>query len=140
MTDPALPGPSTGDAETGRLRQVVEHLLPIETLWDATRLLLKVEGYKVLIASSVAEVRKCVREHPGIELLITDYHLRDGETGMEVILLLRDLIGPASKAILVTGDTSSVVRDLHKDHRLRIARKPIGADELLGMMRSLLAT
>jgi hypothetical protein len=29
---------------------------------------------------------------------------------------------------------------LHKDHRLRIARKPIGADELLGMMRSLLAT
>jgi len=72
--------------------------------------------------------------------LITDYHLRDGETGMEAILLLRDLIGPDSKAILVTGDTSSMVRDLQKDHRLRIARKPIGADELLGMMRSLLAT
>lgn len=106
---------------------------------DATRLLLKVEGYRVLIAGSVAEVRKCVREHPGIELLITDYHLREGETGMEVILLLRDLIGPDSKAILVTGDTSSMVHDLHKDHRLRIARKPIGADELLGMMRSLLA-
>jgi len=107
---------------------------------DATRLLLKVEGYRVLVAGSVAEVRKCVRENPGIELLITDYHLRDGETGMEVILLLRGLIGPDSKAILVTGDTSSMVRDLDKDHRLRIAQKPIGADELLGMMRSLLAT
>jgi len=107
---------------------------------DATRLLLKVEGYRVLVAGSVAEVRKCVRENPGIELLITDYHLRDGETGMEAILLLRDLIGPDSKAIRVTGDTSSMVRDLQKDHRLRIARKPIGADELLGMMRSLLAT
>ena len=31
MRNPALPGPSTGDADTGRVRQVGEHLLPIET-------------------------------------------------------------------------------------------------------------
>ena len=107
---------------------------------EATRLLLKVEGYRVLTAGSVAEVRETVREHPAIELLITDYHLSDGETGVEVVRVLREILGPDLRAILITGDTSSAVRGLLKDEHLRIASKPIKADELLGIMKALLVT
>jgi two-component system, sensor histidine kinase len=106
---------------------------------DATRLLLKVEGYCVLAARSLAEARERIREHPRIDLLITDYHLDDGETGTQVIASLREVLGPDLKAVLVTGDTSSAVRDLQCDSHLRVASKPINADELLASLRALLA-
>ena len=106
--------------------------------FDATRLLLKVEGYRVLVAGSLSEARERIREHPQIDLLVTDYHLNHGETGTQVIASLREALGPHLKAVLVTGDTSSAVRDLWRDSRLRIASKPINADELLAMLKALL--
>src|SRR5262249_23469877 len=105
----------------------------------ATRLLLKVEGYQVLTANTLAEARARATEHPRIELLVTDYHLGNGQTGIQVIAEVRDLVGSSLKAILITGDTSSAIRELKRDHRVRLASKPINADELLGMMKSLLA-
>ena len=107
---------------------------------DATRLLLKVEGYRVLTASSIAEARERVTQHPSIRLLVTDYHLGRGETGTEVIAAVRDLLGSSLKAILVTGDTSYVVRELEHDSQVRVASKPINADQLLAMVKALVAT
>jgi PAS domain S-box-containing protein len=107
---------------------------------DATRMLLKVEGYRVLAAGSLPEARERVREHPQIDLLVTDYHLNDGETGTQVIASLREVLGHELKAVLITGDTSSAVRGLRRDSRLRIASKPINADELLAMLKALLKT
>jgi PAS domain S-box-containing protein len=106
---------------------------------DATRMLLKVEGYQVLTAASLAEAEACARGHGAIDLLITDYHLSRGETGLEVIAALRKLLGPGLKAVLMTGDTSAAVRNLAGNGQLRIASKPIRANELLGMLRELLA-
>ena len=51
----------------------------------------------------------------------------------------REMLGDSLKAILVTGDTSSAVRELQGDDKLRIASKPINSDELLALVRSLLA-
>jgi len=107
---------------------------------EATRLLLKVEGYRVLTAGSLAEVRERAAEQPQIDLLVTDYHLSHSETGTQVIAELRNLLGRAVKAILITGDTSSAVRDLERDEHLCLASKPINPDELLALMKSLAAT
>jgi two-component system, sensor histidine kinase len=107
---------------------------------DATRMLLKVEGYRVITAASFAEAQACAAEHPQIALLVTDYHLSNGETGTQVIASLRDMLGADLRAVLITGDTSSVVKDLQHDERLRLARKPIHAEELLGMLKALLAS
>jgi PAS domain S-box-containing protein len=106
---------------------------------NATRMLLKVEGYRVLTAGSLAEAQAHLAAHPGIDLLVTDYHLSNGETGIQVIDTLRDSRGSRLKAVLVTGDTSSALKELRRDERLRLACKPINADELLGLLRSLLA-
>jgi PAS domain S-box-containing protein len=105
---------------------------------DATRMLLRVEGYRVSAAASGAEALRRVAEEGAPDLLITDYHLRDGELGTEVIAALRARLDPGLKAVLMTGDTSTVVKAMQDDPHLRIASKPVEAEALLGLMRALL--
>ena len=107
---------------------------------DATRMLLKVEGYRVFTATSLAEAQARVAEHPQIDLLVTDYHLSNGETGTQVISAVREQLDATLRAVLITGDTSSAVKDLQCDERLRLARKPIHAEELLTILKALLAS
>jgi PAS domain S-box-containing protein len=105
----------------------------------ATRMLLKVEGYRVLLAATQAEALQCAREQP-VDLLITDYHLAEGETGTQVIAQARKAVGRPLKAILITGDTSSAIQELNGDELLRIVSKPIQAEELIGLIASLLSS
>ena len=105
----------------------------------ATRMLLRVEGYRVTAVASLAEAVQHVRDGNGVDLLVSDYHLSDGETGIQVIAALRELLGTSLKAVLTTGDTSSAIQDLPRDPHLRIASKPIKAEELLTLLRALLA-
>jgi CheY-like chemotaxis protein len=104
----------------------------------ATQLLLTLEGYTVVAALSRAEALARIREDPNIDLLITDYHLSDDETGDEVIAAVRSALKRELPAVLVTGDTSSAVRKLRDDPHLRFASKPINADELIAVMSELL--
>jgi PAS domain S-box-containing protein len=106
---------------------------------DATRLLLAVEGYLVTGVATLAQALQHVTSGNGIDLLVTDYHLANGETGTAVISALRESLGTHLKAVLVTGDTSTAVKELPRDPFMRIASKPIQADELLTLMRALLA-
>lgn len=106
---------------------------------DATRMLLRVEGYRVSAVAGLAEAQRSVQEEGSPDLLLTDYHLANGETGVEVITALRNMLGPGVKAVLMTGDAAHVLRDLTGDPRVRIAGKPVNAAELLQMMRLLLA-
>jgi two-component system, sensor histidine kinase len=117
------------------------HVLLVEDdqgVRNATRMLLKVDGYRVTAVSSLAEALQVAREDARIDLLVTDYHLGNGETGTQVIAALRDVLGGPIKAVLITGDTSTAVRELSLDTRLRLARKPIKAEELLQLIRALL--
>ena len=75
----------------------------------------------------------------GVDLLISDYHLNDGETGTQVIATLREILGISLRAVLTTGDTSSAIKQLPRDPHLRITSKPIKAEELLTLLRALLA-
>jgi PAS domain S-box-containing protein len=118
------------------------HLLLVEDdpgVRNATRMFLKGEGFRVTTAGSLDEAIECLRSTRDIDLLVTDYHLDGGKTGTEIIGAARDILGPGLKAILVTGDTSSAIRDLQRDENLRITSKPINADELLSLIQSLLA-
>jgi two-component system, sensor histidine kinase len=69
---------------------------------------------------------------------ISDYHLHDGELGTQVIAALRQQLHAEVKAVLLTGDTSTVVKHMPNDQRLRIASKPINAEQLLMMLKQLL--
>jgi CheY-like chemotaxis protein len=106
---------------------------------DATGMLLRVEGYRVSAVAGLAEAQRSVQEEGSPDLLLTDYHLANGETGVEVISALRNILGPGVKAVLMSGDAAHVLREMAGDPCVRIAGKPINAAELLQVMRLLLA-
>lgn len=106
---------------------------------DATRLLLSVEGYQVTGVATLGEALEHAARQNVIDLLVTDYHLANGETGTAVISALRESLGTHLKAVLITGDTSAAVQELPRDPFMRIASKPVQADELLTLIRALLA-
>jgi PAS domain S-box-containing protein len=136
LTTPPPHGP-------GNRLPLVRHVLLVEddpAVLKATRMLLRVEGYRVSTATSLREAVEQAHEKLDIDLVVTDYHLQGEETGIQVITALREALGPTLKAVLVSGDTSSAVRELSCDAHLRVASKPVKADELLGILKSLLAT
>ncbi len=119
------------------------HLLLVEDdpgVRNATRMFLKGEGYRVTTAATLPEALQGLQENPDIEVIISDYHLEGGTRGTEVIAAARARFGADFRAILVTGDTSSAIAGLQRDERLRVTSKPINADELLGMIQTLLAS
>jgi PAS domain S-box-containing protein len=117
------------------------HVLLVEddaSVRNATRLLLKSEGYTVTVASSLAEAMERSEAMPKLDLLLTDYHLPGSETGMQVIKAVRERRGQV-RAVLITGDTSSAIHGLRLDPYVRIASKPIKAEELMAMLKALLS-
>ena len=96
---------------------------------DATALLLDMEGFDVLTAicedDALAQIASCVPD-----LLITDYHLRDGVTGADVIRSVRKQVSDTIPVILISGDTSDavIVKDLEGTSFLT---KPVDTDQLL---------
>jgi len=123
--------------QSGRPRVLlVEDDAPVR---DATRMLLKVEGYRVTAVATLAEALRAAHDGEGIDILVTDYHLGDGETGTQVIAAVREVLDSGLRAILMTGDTSSAIKELPRDARLQVASKPVKADELLTLIETLLA-
>jgi len=104
---------------------------------NAMRMLFKIEGYDVVPVATADEALAQLR-NDAFDLMVTDYHLDGGRTGTQVIAAARELLGPGVKAVLVTGDTSSAVREMQGDARLRITSKPINSDELLALVRDLI--
>ncbi len=116
------------------------HILLVEddpAVLSATRMLLKVDGYRVTTATSLAQAEQQARANRDISVLVTDYHLGDQRTGAELIAALRGILDPRLKAVLVTGDTSRAIKELPADEDLRIASKPVNADELLALLKTL---
>jgi len=103
-------------------------------------MLLSVEGYRVSAVASLQEALRSAREQGAPDLLITDYHLSGGELGTQVIAALRADVSTEVRAVLVTGDTSTVIKHMPNDPRLRIASKPIDAEQLLSVLKELLSS
>ena len=125
-----------------RSAKSAHHVLVVDdepAVLDATRLLLMAEGYRVATAASVAQAAERVSASQDLGLVITDYHLADGEIGEQVIESVRQIRGSEFKAVLITGDTSTAARCLHRDDNLHFLSKPVDPDQLLGLLKELLS-
>lgn len=137
----AFSRPQTGPKSlASQVIQIHRKVLLIEddaAVRKATEMLLKVAGYAVVTAAGRREALEILPDHADLRLLIADYHLADGETGLEVIEAVRAQLGRPIAAVLMSGDTSSAVRDVVLDPQMRIASKPINAEELLALLEQL---
>ncbi len=103
---------------------------------NATALLLRVVGCRVFSAGSVSEAAEVAHGNPGIDVVLTDYHLGAGETGLDVIKQVRDILQRRCSAVLVTGDTSAAIQARAAED-IRLVSKPIRSDELLALIHEL---
>jgi DNA-binding response OmpR family regulator len=101
-------------------------------------MLLEMEGFDVLSAASVAEVKACIDKITSApDLLITDYHLRSGETGLAAICAVREQFDSNIPVILLSGDTSNGIA-LADVEDVTFFTKPVDVEALLVKIHSLL--
>lgn len=116
--------------ETGSgLVILIEDDVSVANAWG---LLLEAEGYKVATAASAKEARALVEhidEPPA--LLISDFHLLGGSTGVQAVSLIRQHYDLEIPAFIVSGDTSKVVKEARLIDNCTLMSKPVDTARLL---------
>jgi PAS domain S-box-containing protein len=120
----------TESANTGRVLIVDDE----RAVADATCLLLELEGYEVSVASSEREALQRVSASSP-DLIVSDFHLRGGETGVGVVTSVRTRIGDTIPVVFVTGDTAKAALADSKICNAVLLNKPVRADDLIGAVR-----
>ncbi|CAO3458285.1 hypothetical protein [Azospirillum largimobile] len=86
-------------------------------------------GYRVLTGSCRAEAIGVLDDHPP-DILLADYRLRDGETGLDVIRAVHARLGRRIPAAIVTGDTAPERLAEAQAGGYRLLHKPVAATDL----------
>jgi protein-histidine pros-kinase len=95
-------------------------------------LLLQAEGFQVAMVETAKETAALAGEiDKAPDLIISDFHLADGSTGIEAVEILRDAFDREIPAFIVTGDTSKLVDEARTVENCIIVNKPVNTDELL---------
>lgn len=101
-----------------------------EAVVDATTMLLESSGMHVHWACDGATAVDRVSNGLQPDLVLCDYRL-PGMTGLEVVRHLRQMLDTPVPAVLMTGDTSSVVIDSQKMPDCSLFNKPVDTARLL---------
>jgi PAS domain S-box-containing protein len=135
IAQPAAADSASADAERGGRVLIVDDERPVA---EATSLLLEIEGFEVSVASSEQEALACVRMFSP-DVIVSDYHLRGGETGTGVVAAVRAELGWIVPAIFVTGDTARSALTNARLEKAVLLSKPVRADDLLDAVRDRVA-
>ncbi|WP_394023110.1 chemotaxis protein CheB [Xanthobacter flavus] len=137
---PTLPAPLSGKDAGSRKAAAVLVIEDDPDVRSLLELLLTTEGHAVTVApdgdTAVALVeRNAIRP----ELILADYNLPNGMTGLETASRLRARLGRRIPVVIVTGDISTTtLRDIAGQDCVQL-NKPVKADELTLIIQRLLA-
>jgi signal transduction histidine kinase len=140
------PSAATGRAQSaltldGRLIVVVEDESAVR---EGLEVLLMSWGARIESFDSVAAATRWAQasDPGGVEpdLLIVDYRLEDGRTGIDAIAAMRARFGPALPAIVVTGSTMSGHDEEAQAHDFHLLIKPVLPNKLRAMIAFKLAS
>jgi len=117
-----------GADRSGRLAMVIDDE---EMILHSLRLVLEEWGWDVLAASSGEEaVRLLDGAGRAPDVIVADYRLRHGHTGVEAIHDLHALVGEPVPAIVLTGDTSPERIQEARRSGFAVLHKPVTLTEL----------
>ena len=103
-TEAAVSPATIADPVSGKLIVVIDDDAPV---LDGMRGILQSWGCRVVTAASDTQAFAGLAEEGGQpDLIISDYRLADGKTGIEAIERLRDALDFAVPAFLISGDTA----------------------------------
>jgi protein-histidine pros-kinase len=132
--------PDLADIEsaTAGLVILIEDDVNVVNAWG---LLLEAEGIEVATAASATEASALIQNLDDVPaLLISDFHLLDGSTGVEAVSAIREFFGVHIPAFIVSGDTSKVVKDARLLDNCTLMSKPIDTNRLLAAARRAIRT
>ena len=108
---------------------------------NAWGMLLEAEGFRVATAASATEARALMQHLDEVpSLLISDFHLLDGSTGVEAVSAIREFFDEHIPAFIVSGDTSKVVKDARLLDNCTLMSKPVDTKRLLSAAREAIRT
>ncbi len=141
----ARPAPDSDQADNAAdevagagLIVLIEDDVNVANAWG---LLLEAEGYRVATAASASEAGALIRhlEAPPV-LLISDFHLLDGSTGVEAVGDIRKFYDKNIPAFIVSGDTSKVVKEAQALDNCTVMSKPVNTTRLLAAAKTATGT
>ncbi|RUQ74168.1 response regulator [Azospirillum doebereinerae] len=93
-------------------------------------IMLETWGFRVVAAEDAVTALKALETAPSPAVIVSDYRLRNGGTGVDAVRALREAAGATVPAIILTGDTgAALVADAQRDG-LTILHKPVLPAEL----------
>ena len=108
---------------------LIEDDVDVANAWG---LLLEAEGYQVATGASVSEAKALIKHLPEMPaLIISDFHLLDGSTGVEAVAEIRNFYAKSLPSFIVSGDTSKVVKDARLLDNCTVMSKPVNTTRLL---------
>jgi signal transduction histidine kinase/CheY-like chemotaxis protein len=120
------------DASSGKLIVVIDDDAPVR---DGMRGLLRSWGCRVVSGDTAAAAIKGLGpQGPAPDLVISDYQLSDGKTGIEAIEQVRREFGDAIPAFLISGDTHSEPLSQARANGLHLLHKPVDPMTLRAMV------
>ncbi|SMH53504.1 response regulator [Azospirillum agricola] len=97
-------------------------------------IMLETWGYRVVAvedaASALAALAEAPPEAPPPSVIVSDYRLRNGVSGVDAVRAVREAAGAAVPAIILTGDTGAALAAAAQREDFLVLHKPVQPAEL----------
>lgn len=95
-------------------------------------------GCEIQEAESIEQAIECLDDNCPFDIILTDYRLRENQTGIEAIHRIHASCGKNIPAIILTGDTAPERLREAKDSGFKLLHKPVSSAKLRSLMSYLL--
>jgi CheY-like chemotaxis protein len=109
------------------------------TVLDAMQTLLERWSCEACAVPDLAGLHTLISEGFRPEIVLADYHLNNGESGLDAVERLRSDVDPRLPAVVVTADHSPAIANTVHAAGCEILLKPVKPAELRALMVHLLA-
>lgn len=107
---------------------------------EAIQILLESWGCQVSAASTAEQAYGWMQHIPAPNVIISDYRLGEGDSGLSAIACLRALAGRNIPACLMSGDTDGGLMQAAKDAGMTLLHKPVRPAKLRSLVRHLVSS
>ncbi|MCL6417640.1 hybrid sensor histidine kinase/response regulator [Aestuariirhabdus sp. Z084] len=125
---------SPGNALRGRRVLCIDNE---ETILAGMKALLERWQCEVFVSRDLAGGLALLDSGIELDILLADYHLDDGKTGLEAILGLRQQMGVPLPAVLITADGRQTLQDQAREEGVAYLAKPVKPAALRALISSL---
>ncbi|TGD74699.1 hybrid sensor histidine kinase/response regulator [Mangrovimicrobium sediminis] len=106
---------------------------------EGMRQMLQAMGADVAVAASRAQLLQHIADGYRPDVVLADYHLDAGDTGLEALLAARKLSGDKLPCVIISADDSDVIRERAKAIGCRFLPKPVSPPRLRALVLALTA-